>query len=206
MTDSDNWTPWSVDNGSLAAVPTYSVPSELRALGAAIGKVANDNGKNAITRERAIELFSYDPDTGLLTWRATKGKVKAGSFAGAIQANGYLRVQVDGLFYASHRLIWLMVYGEWPSNDIDHINGIRDDNRLANLREATRSQNLMNTRVRSDSSTGVKGVRVKRGRYQARIKVNGKEISVGTYDTLGEAADARRSAEEKIHGMFARAS
>lgn len=180
---------------------------QLAALGAVIGKVpANDNGENGISRDRAFELFSYDEGSGVLLWRVSKGKAAAGSAAGARQANGYLRVQVDGLFYAVHRLIWFMATGDWPTHDLDHINGVRDDNRLSNLRPATRSQNLMNTRLRSDNTTGVKGVRIKRGKYQARIKVNGKEISVGTYASLEEASAARREAERKIHGMFARAS
>jgi hypothetical protein len=209
--NTDNWTPWSVCGEDLTAVPNSrptndNVPSELRALGAAIGKVANDNGERAITRDRAVELLLYDEATGELTWRIDRGKMKSGAPAGAVQANGYIRVQIDGLFYAAHRLIWLMVYGHWPDDDVDHINGARNDNRLINLRAATRSQNLMNTRVRSDSRTGIKGVRMKRGRFQARIKVNGKEIAVGTYDTIEEASEARRLAEKQIHGMFARAS
>lgn len=176
---------------------------------------ANDNSPggnkshgsdSTLSRGAAIELFEYDHVTGVLSWRVRKGKMLPGAEVGAKQANGYLRVYVDGRSHSVHRIIWLMVHGEWPINDIDHINGTRDDNRIDNLREATRSQNLMNTRVRSDNKTGAKGVRVKRGKFQARIKVDGKEISLGVYDTVDAASAARMEAANRIHGIFARAS
>ena len=155
-------------------------------------------------RSRALELLNYDPLTGILTWRNSRGHLKAGSVAGAKQSNGYIRIQVDRDFHAAHRLIWLMIHGDWPSDDLDHINGQRADNRIANLRMATRSENLANTKVRSDSETGVKGVRIKRGKFAARIRIDGKETFLGTFETIEAASAAYAVAAHENFGAFAR--
>jgi len=155
---------------------------------------------------RLHELFLIDNASACLRWKINRSQMKAGNVAGAVQANGYVRVQVDGRFYAAHRLVWLMSTGSWPTYDIDHINGDRADNRLSNLRQATRSQNLMNTRLRSDNRSGAKGVRVKRGKFQARIKINGIEKSLGVFDTIEQAVSARAVAANDIHGEYQRAA
>lgn len=101
-------------------------------------------------------------------------------------------MHVDGKSYREHRLIWLLMYGYMPEQDIDHINGVRDDNRLANLRECSRSFNLLNAVGRANNSTGHKGVSLqKNGKYHAYINVNGKRNNIGYFDDLEVALLAR---------------
>lgn len=160
-----------------------------------------------ITQDRLRELLNYDPETGLFTWKAiTSNRVRIGQVAGTALFNGYIQIKLDGAFYKAHRLAWLYVYGVWPADDLDHLNRDRKDNRIANLREATRSQNTANKGARVGSVTGLKGVRFHRTRakYQSRITVNYKEIHLGYFDNAEAAHEAYRVASEKFFGEFAR--
>ena len=97
-----------------------------------------------LTAERLREVMSYDPETGEFTWLVT---LSNRAVAGTVVRNptsGYLSARIDSVRYLQHRLVWLYVHGRWPAEEIDHANGVKDDNRLCNLREATRSQNMMN--------------------------------------------------------------
>ena len=94
-----------------------------------------------ITQEELEGMFSYDADTGYLTNRLTRRGVTKGSRAGTLHPSGYRQIKIDYKAYQEHRLIWLFTHGEFPPDCIDHINGISDDNRICNLREATISQN-----------------------------------------------------------------
>jgi hypothetical protein len=107
-------------------------------------------------------------------------------------------------FYA-HRLAWLLVYGHPVPSSIDHIDGDGGNNRISNLRASSMAENIANSKLRYDSTTRVKGV-WKRGdgQFQAKITVNYRQISIGTYATLEEAAEARRKAANQLHGAFAR--
>lgn len=166
---------------------------------------------SSLTAARARELLDYDPETGVLTWRRPVAHPRfAGRVAGTVHDRrrpgpSYISLQVDGKKYLGHRLAWLIVYGNWPQGIIDHINGDGTDNRLRNLREATGSQNQHNSRLRSDSSTGLKGVSISRreNKYRATIKRNGRQVYLGLFSTAQEAHAAYCEAADELHGEFA---
>lgn len=153
--------------------------------------------------QRVRELLCYDPATGAFSWRVTLGaRAQAGKPAGSPTANGYWCIRLDKRLYQAHRLAWLYVTGEWPSQDIDHKNGQRADNRFDNLRDVPNALNRQNTHAaRKDSGSGVQGVaRYKRtGRFQAQLKVRGKNVYLGIYDTVDEASLAYRDAKAQLH-------
>jgi hypothetical protein len=102
--------------------------------------------KKNLTADRLRELVHYDPTTGLFTWTKNRAyKALGGTPAGYLNTNGYARITIDGISHAAHRLAWLYVHGRWPEATIDHINRIPHDNRLANLREASQSENNANS-------------------------------------------------------------
>lgn len=135
--------------------------------------------------------IAYDPISGRFNRLISRPHSPAGSLAdGKFDTHGYRVVRVGGNEHRAHRLAWYMSHGEWPPADIDHINGDRADNRLSNLRLATRQQNLRNARISSRSSSGAKGVHPS-GRYWAvALRVDGKKRHVGTFETKELAAEA----------------
>ena len=106
--------------------------------------------------ERIRELFNYDPNTGAITWAAKRFGVKVGSIAGT-EHKGYRRVKVDGTLILAHRLAFAIHHGRWPEHEVDHINRDKADNRISNLREATRNDNMVNREYPTGASgkTGV---------------------------------------------------
>ena len=113
---------------------------------------------------------------------------------------------VNGKLYYAHRLAWFYCTGEFPKHEIDHKNGITDANQWLNLREATRSQNQHNTSLRSDNTSGYKGVtwNKKSKKWQAQIMANGKNNYLGCFNDMGRACAERSKAEKELHGEFAR--
>jgi len=161
-----------------------------------------------ITQEYLRRNFRYDESTGELTRTVHTGGAGVPNVAiGTRDAKGHLRANIGGRGEFVHRLIWLYVTGEWPKQQIDHVNGIGDDNRWANLREATPTQNKCNQPVRRDSASGLKGVHQDRitGRWRAYISVDRKRINLGFFATKEEAHAARLRAS-CMHGDFARES
>ena len=158
-----------------------------------------------LTQARVRELFDYDPSRGTLTRLSARGNRAAGSSAGTPNWSGHLYVEIDRRTYAVHRVVWLYLYGAWPSSQIDHINGKRDDNCIANLRLATPSENQCNSKRRSDNKSGLKGVcfRKDNGRWAAQITFDGQQRHLGLFATREEAYAARLAAVEKFHGEFA---
>lgn len=153
-----------------------------------------------ITQEALKTLLNYNPDTGIFTWLNTCGGRKVGSIAGAKHPKGYIRIQLKGRTNLAHRLAWVYMTGNWPTKDIDHINGIRDDNRFSNLREATRSENMQNLKQTSTSNrTGYLGVYTNREKFSARITINGVRNHLGTYNTAEEASEAYLKAKGELH-------
>jgi len=157
-----------------------------------------------LTQKRLKELLDYCPKTGVFTWRVSRaGSALAGTTAGTLQTGGYRQGRVDGKFYMFHRLAFFYVLGRWPKDQVDHVNGIRDDNRWANLREATASQNIHNRGASALSSSGVKGVYPRGTRWYAKICVKGNRQHLGVFDTIEEAAHAYSTAAETNFGEFA---
>lgn len=162
----------------------------------------------ALTSKRLRELFSYDAETGWLTWKITNSNRNvAGNIAGTMnRVNGYRYVRVDGVYHLVHRVIWQMVHGERPESQIDHINCIKTDNRLSNLRKASTSQNHANIGVTSANTSGFKGVTKARGRWRAAITRDGKSNHLGCFDTKEQASAAYFKAATEMFGEFARAA
>jgi hypothetical protein len=159
-----------------------------------------------LTVERLRDVLTYDPETGIFRWKVTNSnRAPAGSVAGNL-SHGCRQIFIDGKMYKASRLAWLYVRGEWPSDFVDHVNMVKDDDRFCNLRNATNGQNQANRRVLRNNQLGVKGVRVQRrtGKYEAQITVKGKQIFLGTYDVLEAAHAAYAEAARKYHGEFAR--
>jgi hypothetical protein len=126
-------------------------------------------------------------------------RAKAGTIAGTRKPNGYLTIWICGANHMAHRLAWLHFYGRWPAEHLDHINRVRDDNRIANLREVTFSENNQNVGLRRTSRSGYRGVtRVKAG-WWARIVINGETHPLGTYGTPEEAYAAYLAAAASMH-------
>ena len=156
-----------------------------------------------LTSERARELLSYNPLTGELTWIAkTSGRRKQGGIAGSKMKIGYLEIGIDNKRYLIHRVVWLIVYGHWPADQIDHINGIRDDNRISNLREASNIINGENKmRARVDSKTKMLGASwsTYNKKYVSQIVAKGKHYFLGHYTTPEAAHDAYLTAKRQLH-------
>lgn len=155
-----------------------------------------------------LEQLNYDPDTGVFIWRVSKGNIKAGDRAGAAKKGRYVRICVNYRLYRAHRLSWVFMTGNWPSGEIDHVNGDDTDNRWSNLRPCTRRQNVANTRRKSTNTTGLKGVGHHPhhpGRYVARIRWEGKMKHLGVFDDAASAHAAYVKAAKQQFGEFYRA-
>jgi HNH endonuclease len=152
--------------------------------------------------------FNYDEETGALHWNYRDDKSAqwnsrlAGKKAGCVN-QGYLRVQLDGKSYFAHRLIWLMVSGEWPDPDTDHVNGNKLDNRFSNLRVATHAQNMQNMRKHQDGQAQFKGVSPSGDRFEAYIYVKGKKKHLGRFESDIVAAVAYDDAAKAYYREFA---
>jgi hypothetical protein len=150
-----------------------------------------------ITQQRVKQLATYDEVTGLFTSR------KNGLVLGTNHASGYVQLCLDGKFYRAHRVAWLYMFGVLPSNYIDHINGVRNDNRKENLREATPAQSRWNSTRMGHNKLGIKGVERRGRKYYARITVNRNRISLGIFTEVRAAHRAYMLAAEKYFGSYA---
>lgn len=155
------------------------------------------------TQTQLKEQLSYCPETGVFTWIAAKPKVHIGMVAGGYTKKGYVVINVFGTKYPAHRLAWLYVHGSFPPHTIDHINGIKDDNRIANLRKATVSENNQNLRKanRSNKSCGLLGATwvPREASWQAQIGIGGKKKNLGYYPTAQLAHEAYVKAKRELH-------
>lgn len=156
-----------------------------------------------ITQEQLKNILRYDPETGDFYWIKPINGVKPFSKAGHM-VHKYLCICINKRKYRAHRLAWLYTNGEWPENDIDHVNGNPVDNRIDNLREATRSQNNYNTKIRTDNNSGHKNVswHKQRNKWTVRFRIDGKYKSYGLYDCLELASLVASELRAKYHGVF----
>lgn len=157
-----------------------------------------------LTQARLRELFVYDPDTGIVTRKITVGKRgKAGAIVGCLTQKGYLSLRVDGRFYLLHRVIFMYVHGRMPEQQIDHVNGVKTDNRISNLREANEHENSQNVKVHRDSSSGLLGVswRASLKKWRASIGLDGSHKHLGYFHSKDEAYQAYCAAKRELHSF-----
>lgn len=171
------------------------------------------------------QLLTYDPDTGKLFWnerssdfflsnernsedsaRAWNRKFSGREALYAVGTSGYLQGSLLGRNCRAHRAAWAIYHGEWPTEHIDHVNGVRADNRICNLRQATRSQNLCNRGAPSHNTSGFKGVywSAREKKWHVQICFGGKRKSMGYFKDKADAVSAYAQAARQYHGDFAR--
>lgn len=165
--------------------------------------------KADITQARLKTLLDYDPLTGVfvrLVRTNTNGTAEIGQVAGSVNNKGYITIGIDGKYHQAHRLAWFYVHGTFPPNGIDHINGVKSDNRLVNLRPATQSENNCNRGAITNSSTGWCRVSFDKpkGKYSACIRFNNKQYHLGYYDSPEIAAAVYAHVCQQVHGEFAK--
>ena len=153
--------------------------------------------------ERVREAFDYDPETGVLTWRiCTSNRAPAGREAGSPDGQGYRILMLDGVLLRTHRVAWAHFHGTWPDHFIDHINGNRSDNRIANLRDVPNAVNLQNNAApQCNNTSGFKGVWLdkRRNRYVAELQAFGKRHRLGSFRTPEEAYAVYLEAKQRFH-------
>jgi len=152
---------------------------------------------NIISVDTLKSRLKYDEDTGIFTFIKSAGSRKKGDIAGSINQNGYVNIKINKKFYKAHRLAWLYVYGEMPDGDVDHLNHIRTDNRISNLRVVDSKTNMRNQKLNSENKSGEAGVYWHKAQklWHSYITVNYKRIHLGAFVEFHRAVDARKSAE-----------
>lgn len=159
-----------------------------------------------ITAEKLREVLDYDPVTGEFTWRAkVSDKTVVGRKAGTVTGGGRYYIGMFRKHYLAHRLAWLHVHGEWPVLDVDHVNGDTLDNRIVNLRLATKTQNQGNRKISHNCKSGLKGVEwhPQSGKWRARMTRDGKSRHIGLYARKEDAHAAYVREAERFFGDFA---
>jgi len=143
-----------------------------------------------ITQSDLHQLLNYDPNTGQFVWAMSRrGRYgRKGSAAGNLRSSGYVHIRISCQLYKAHRVSWCCVHGYWPAEQIDHINQVRHDNRISNLRLATPSENSRN-RGSINPHPGVTWDKV-RNQWRVQRRVNGKNVSLGRYDNKADAIAA----------------
>lgn len=159
-----------------------------------------------LTQEKLMSILDYDPLTGLFRWNKESCKrLVKGAVAGTLD-NGYTMIGIDRKQYRAHRLAWVYVYGYMPTEQIDHINGLKTDNRIENLRLATHGQNCANRTLQSNNTSGYKGVCFIKslGKWRARIGHDKRKIDIGFFETPEQASIAYEKKAIELHGEFAK--
>ena len=163
---------------------------------------------NSMTQAE-IELLksylAYDANNGALTWKINRYRNKAGDVVSTVSNSGYLVVEINRRKYQAHRLIWAIYYGHFPRGQIDHINRIRTDNRIENLRDVLGNENHLNCGLRKDNTSGFKGVSYakRENKWRAYLRVNGKLKHLGFFETPELANAAYKNAFNEIYPNFA---
>jgi len=165
--------------------------------------------------ERLNELLSYDEHTGVLTWKMQPATSRSnichnnkcgGKVAGTIGSKGYIMIGIGKVYYLAQRIIWKMKTGSDPTDQVDHEDTDRGNNRWGNLREAANGPNIQNSKIRKDNKSGIKGVHwdMRHKKWRAVITANGKSTRLGRFPTIQEAASVIAQARLEMHGDFAR--
>ena len=151
------------------------------------------------------EHLLYNKNTGIFYWNVNRQKIQKGSIAGGLSSEGYIQIRVLGKKMSAHRMAQLLHYGTLPNN-IDHINGIKTDNRIENLREATQSENMRNYAHNTKNTSGYKNVvwNKKAFKWQVGLRVEGKKKHIGLFNSINEAVEAAQNARQQFHGAFAK--
>lgn len=160
-------------------------------------------GFNTFTLDLLKEILEYNPLTGDFTWISTNDNHSSGDIANGKHSERYISINVNGKQYLAHRLAWFYTYGIWPPKDVDHIDGCRFNNKIANLRLVNRSENMQNVKVApiSNKSTGLLGASLHKrtGKFTAQIHINYKKIHLGVFNTPEEAHQAYLTAKRELH-------
>ena len=153
-----------------------------------------------LTQARLRELLHYNPETGEFTWLVASMRREKGSKAGCLLTRGYVDIGIGNKIYRAHRLAWLYVYGEWPTQWVDHVNGIKNDNRIINLRAANKKQNAENTTKQKRNTSGHKGVTWDSftSNWKAQICHNGKHHNLGRFADVDDAKKAYLTAANQL--------
>lgn len=154
-----------------------------------------------LTQKRLMEVMSYDSLNGLFTWvKPSSNRVKVNDLAGCVCPDGYIKINVDGKPYKAHRLAWLYITGEMPTHEIDHVDGVRSNNQLVNLRQATSKQNKENTGLKRTNNSGYKGVHWDKARQKwlAFVTHNRKFHNLGRFNDLNEAVIVSKQARDAL--------
>jgi len=157
----------------------------------------------SLTQERLKKALYYNPDTGIFTWNEGASLTEEDRLfnqeAGCLTSNGYIQIRLDNKSFGAHRLAWLYTYGYLPEKGISHINHIRNENWIKNLQEVSRKCNLRKQKISATSKSGIAGVywSIRNKKWQVQIGVNNKQIYIGHYEILFDAAKARYAAEQK---------
>ena len=146
-----------------------------------------------MTLDKFKEILRYDPIEGLFYWTKNRGRSTAGSVAGHKNSRGYIKIKTGGVSYSAHRLAILFSTGEWPKEEVDHINRVPHDNRIVNLRDCSHQDNCLNFPIYKNNNSGYIGVRYRKdsGRWRAFVRINKKEKHIGTFSSKEEAYAAR---------------
>jgi hypothetical protein len=146
------------------------------------------------------EILEYQPETGLFFWKKKRNGISVGQLAGGKDRDGYIRIRIDNVKYAAHRLAWMYIHNDFPKNFIDHINGIKSDNRICNIRDVTRSENMQNLFKPQGRNIYIGVYKNQNANtWYSKIEINGKQIRLGIFKTPEEANIAYKKAKLIYH-------
>lgn len=150
----------------------------------------NTKISNPLKWEELVSVLDYCSITGIFTWKETRGRILKGSTAGYFEDDGYITIRLNRKLYKAHRLAWFYSFKEWPTKglDIDHINRVRSDNSLGNLREVSRADNNRNSVARN--YLGIKHIYPQGSKFYARLNNEGKDVYIGTFESIELAQSA----------------
>lgn len=157
-----------------------------------------------IPLEELRKILDYDKDTGVFTRKQSSHRNYVGKRAGTLHHTGYRFIRLSGKVYAEHRLAWLYVHGEILGDVIDHIDGNKSNNKISNLRCATRSDNNCNALRRKDNSSGIKGINWHKvtNKWMCRVQHDGDRVILGYFNSIEEANEVLIEYRETVHGEF----